>query len=211
MTNSQTPTPDNPDSHTDAIKATHPRAAALLAAYPEIDNGSFRKHAVAIVLENSSLKSKRKKFFELADLFNRTIGQYTVCQKGCAHCCYMPTMIYAHEAEILGQATGIKPAPVRYCDPSAVLEDAARQFGPPCPFLSKENSCTVYEHRPLICRLHHSLNNDPADCVVAEDGRKVPTAKIDADLIELPYHGLVLRDAPKEPWGTIQMFFPKRP
>lgn len=209
MTDSQTPTPDNPDSFTDAIKASHPRVAALLKAHPEINNGDFQAQAVAIARANSSLKSKRKKFFELADVFNRTTGKYAVCQKGCGYCCYMPTMIYAHEAEILGQATGIKPAPVPYRDRSAVLADAAVQFGPPCPFLSKENSCTVYEHRPLICRLHHSLNNDPADCVVSERGAKAPTAKINADLIEAPYHAVVLHHASREPWGTIQMFFPR--
>lgn len=210
MNDSQTPSPDNPDSFTTAIKAAYPRMAALLEAHPEINNGHFQSQATAIAMENGSLKSKRKKFFELADVFNKATGKYAVCQKGCAHCCYMPTMIYAHEAEILGQATGIKPAPVPYRDRSVVLADAVRQFGPPCPFLGKDNGCTVYDHRPLICRLHHSMNNNPDDCVVSESGTKAPIAKIDADVIEAPYHALVLRHASREPWGTIQMFFPNR-
>ena len=210
MTDSHTPMPDSPDNFTAAIKAAYPRMAALLEAHPEISEGYFQSQAAAISMGNSSLKSKRKKFFELADVFNKTIGKHAVCQKGCGHCCYMPTMIYAHEAEVLGQVKGIKPAPVPYRDRSAVLADAVRQFGPPCPFLGKDNSCTVYDHRPLICRLHHALNNAPDDCSVSGSGTKVPIAKIDADLIEAPYHAVVLHHAPKEPWGTIQMFFPNR-
>ena len=37
-----------------------------------------------------------------------------------------------------------------------------------------------------------------------------PIAKIGADLIEAPYHALVLHHTSKEPCGTIQMFFPDR-
>lgn len=199
------------DYDTDALEASYPRFAALLEAHPELENGSFETLAVTIALANSSLKSKRRKFFELADVFNRKIGEYAPCKKGCAHCCYMPTMIYAHEAEILGQATGIKPAPVPHRERSAVMADAVRQFGPPCPFLSKENSCTVYENRPLICRIHHSLNNNQDDCIVSKNGTKSGIVRIDPDLIEMPYHSMNLRYAPNEPWGSIQMFFPARP
>ncbi len=208
--NDSNPLPaDHPQSLTSDIKVRYPRLAALLEAHPEIINGGFQAQATNILKANSSLKSKSKKLFQLTDLLNTSIEKYATCQKGCAHCCYMPTMIYAHEAEIVGHAAGIKPEPLPYRDPSVVLAEAIKQFGPPCPFLSHENSCTVYEHRPLICRLHHSFNDDPNDCKVSESGTKTSIAKINPDQIEVPYHMLVLEHTPKEPWGTIQMFFPK--
>jgi len=210
MNNSQTFPPEHQNGHAAAIRADYPRMKALLAAHPEINQGYFQALAGAISMENSSLKSKSRKFFLLADEFNKTAGKYSVCHKGCAYCCYLPTMIYAHEAEALGQAAGIQPAPLPYRERSVVLADAFKHAGSPCPFLRKDKVCSVYEHRPLICRLHHSLNNAPEDCVVIEKRTEVPIAKIDPDLIEMPYHALVLHHRPKEPWGIIQMFFPNR-
>lgn len=195
------------DDDADIAQLNYPRLSAIQTAYPDFER-YFLKQVIAIKADNSSLKSKRKKFFQLADAFNKTVEKFAVCHKGCGHCCYLPTMIYAHEAELISQVTGIQVASVIHRERATVLAEAIKHLGAACPFLDKENSCSIYEHRPLICRLHHSLNDNADDCTVMEAGSRQPIVRMDADLIEHPYHVLIGERAPNEPWGSIKMFFP---
>jgi hypothetical protein len=199
----EVPTAPIPQDH-------YARLAQLLKAHPEVGEQDVLGHMLPIVMENSSFKSKRRKILQLTDSIGRAIDQFSLCKKGCAHCCHMPTLIYAHEAEELGKASGIAPKQLAYRERESVLEEAAAYVGMACPFLNQDQSCSVYAHRPLICKLHHSLGDDPAACTIINGFPKGHVPKIDPDLIEMPYHGLVRRHLPGEPWGAIQDFFPSR-
>jgi Fe-S-cluster containining protein len=37
----------------------------------------------------------------------------------------------------------------------------------PCTFLGDDGACTIYEHRPIKCRTHFTLADDPALCDTA--------------------------------------------
>lgn len=153
-------------------------------------------------------RAKQFRLLKIADRFNAAIAPLAACRPRCAHCCHMPTMIYAHEAERLAAASGRKmahPALKRF---DIALFDSQKYYRQPCPFL-RDSLCTVYEARPVICRLHHSLNTDADDCRVdvPQDQRK-PIASYDVDLIELPYHKLMMTKRPPEVWAAIQDFFP---
>lgn len=158
--------------------------------------------------ENASVASRCSKISAIADRFNAALAPVAACRAGCAHCCHMPTMIYAHEAARLAAASGRSPADLRPRRFEKSVESAKAFLGLPCPFL-QDDQCVVYEARPLICRLHHSLNDDPSDCRVNVPlAQRIPIASFDVDIIELPYHEIMSQRHPAEAWASIHEFFP---
>lgn len=158
--------------------------------------------------ENASVASRRVQLMHLADRFNAALAPHTACREGCSHCCHMPTMIYTHEAEQLAAASGrsLAQPPLQRFD--RTVESAKSYYGVACPFLISDR-CSVYEVRPLICRLHHSLNDNPDDCSVEVPlAQRIPIASYDVDVIEVPYHELMTEKRPAEVWACIHEFFP---
>jgi Fe-S-cluster containining protein len=181
------------------------------------DNPWMRPDAIASItkrigLMNSSFRSKQGKLFRLADDVNRALQPHTACRNGCSHCCSLVTLVYRFEAEVLAEVSGRKMVEVPERPRDQVIEAAnSLTTRKVCPFLV-EGRCSVYEHRPLICRVHHSLNEDPADCdesVTSSERRQV--LKYDPDHVEMPYHQAVCVHRPSEPWGTVHEFFPTDP
>lgn len=161
-----------------------------------------------IVGENASVKSKRRKIITIATRVTDALSPYVACRIGCSDCCRMNTMIYEHEAIRLAEVTGRKMVRLAYRPINEVFAQGAKFNGQPCPFL-RENKCSVYEDRPLVCRTHHSLLDNPTSCDM-----DIPPAKqtrppmYDPDLLEKPYIELNLKHNPAEPWGNIAEFFP---
>jgi Fe-S-cluster containining protein len=84
--------------------------------------------------------------------------------------------ILTSEAKVLAQATGRKfKAPgvavsrvlgmVRASQGNMDMPDDSRHMGVPCPFL-EGGCCSVYDHRPVACRLHLNLDSDSLLCEV---------------------------------------------
>lgn len=182
-------------------------AERLLQEHPELDEERLFQKVIKIFSENAALKTKQRKVFELVDKVSSVLFGYTACQIGCKACCYLPTLIFEHEALILAAASGRPPSKVPLRDRDLSLEAGRDFMGVPCPFLAEE-ACSVYAHRPLICRLHHSLAADATPCqTLPITGVRPPM--LNPDYAELPYQVMMMRFAPNEPWGVIQEFFPE--
>jgi hypothetical protein len=94
------------------------------------------------------------------DAFGQTIWQryptQITCHAGCDGCCYQQFTVFPVEAHHLGQAvTALAPevqqrllTRLQQPDPWRVLEAPA-----PCALL-EHGRCSLYDHRPLICRIH---------------------------------------------------------
>lgn len=109
------------------------------------------------------------------DAWAKPIAEVAACGKGCSHCCYIPVVIIRSEAQLLAKASSrtiaVPPKNARAVvqefhdgetEGSAKLRGEAH-LGTPCPFL-KEGLCSVYEHRPLVCRTHFNLDDDDLLC-----------------------------------------------
>lgn len=75
------------------------------------------------------------------------------CSRGCSHCCKIDVSITGFEAYYIQMKTG-----------NRLNSKISLSFNntSDCPFL-KKNSCSIYQHRPFVCRAYHSLGN-PIDC-----------------------------------------------
>ena len=94
------------------------------------------------------------------DAFGQAIAQrypaQITCQAGCDGCCYQQFTVFPIEAHHLAQAvTALAPearqhllARLQSADPWRVIDTAA-----PCVLL-EHGRCSLYTHRPLICRMH---------------------------------------------------------
>jgi hypothetical protein len=190
--------------HDDPTDGAARRYERLLNAHPELLNIPAR--AERILNENSRFQVKSARLYRLADEMKAMLEPFVVCGPGCSYCCYWMTMIYQHEADAIAAASGRKARKLSYRHPQLAL-DAARAFkGQPCPFLLADR-CSIYQHRPLICRVHNSLNEDPHDCIFPPKAVQQTVEAVDPDFVEMPYHQAVQRWKPSEPWGAIQEFF----
>jgi Fe-S-cluster containining protein len=94
------------------------------------------------------------------DAFGQTVRQQyptqITCHAGCDGCCYQQFTVFPVEAHHLAQAvTALPPearqrllARLRQHDPWRVMDTPT-----PCVLL-EDGRCRLYEHRPLICRMH---------------------------------------------------------
>lgn len=111
------------------------------------------------------------------------------CASGCAHCCHMHVGITQAEGDLL----------VRFVEAKGIRIDTAklaRQLGygdtpegwavqpegeRRCVFLSAENTCQVYEVRPLSCR-KYSVMTPPALCQIQSGGTRTGVVALYYDL-----------------------------
>ena len=117
--------------------------------------------AKAAVEQQGSARRRLKVARQLVDEFARTIEPLAACRRGCAHCCHIKVEMTEIEAEQLGAAIKRRPN-AKY---SYMVDDVdAYNYNTPCPFLAKDHSRSIYEHRPFACRKHHNLDQDEVFC-----------------------------------------------
>lgn len=129
--------------------------------------------------EQASTASKRIHWLrKAADAATRDVMAVAACRQGCAHCCHITVAISRSEAQVIAKETGRKlntkagaitmESMDRLSDPQEHL--AALAFGVPCPFLVN-SKCSIYEVRPLACRLQVNLDDDDLLCQLVEGHR----------------------------------------
>lgn len=88
--------------------------------------------------------------FKEMDIIYEYVSNYSICKRGCCHCCYYPITISPLEVEFIKKHTKIK----------RLINTSNKNA---CPFLTK-GSCSIYEYRPFLCRRHLSINDVPKWC-----------------------------------------------
>lgn len=183
------------------------RLERVIAAQPWMQPDAIAEHARKIIFTNASLRVRYAQLEHLADRVNAAVAPLAACRNGCHYCCSMVTLIYRFEAVRLAEVSGRKMMEVPYRPDEQVINTNRMRPTQQCVFVV-DGSCSVYEHRPMICRLHHSLANDAESCRPRPAGQPYTLMMYDPDHVEVPYHALVRATRPREPWGAITEFFP---
>lgn len=101
------------------------------------------------------------------------------CRKGCAACCHVSVDIFTQEATFLRKVAehyGIEIDEARLARQATKNPGTWRELAHEdrrCVFLSDDNACRVYEHRPGACR-KYAVITDPDLC----DTVKYPGGKV---------------------------------
>lgn len=151
-----------------------------------------------------------------ASAWAKPIETVAACRKGCAHCCHISVTISAVEAAVIGRHTGVKPAQPDSSVHLQTLQDmqqalseiqkiSARTEPSPCPFLVND-ACSIYEARPMACRLLLNLDDDALLCQLIP-GQAVPVPYANSDQLKTIY----LMAQVASPLADIRDFFPTAP
>lgn len=171
----------------DNVAAVEPILDALLNSRP------FREEP------EGTNKQRVTKFFVLAERVQRAVLPHTACRKGCSHCCHQAVTIHTEEAKRIAQSTGRKMVFARMeLDRSLVVTKYMRV---PCPFL-EDGKCSIYQIRPLSCRLYFNISDDPSLCDLSTV-QDVPAL----DFSALTY--MYVRAIEGVEWNDIREFFPQ--
>lgn len=134
-------------------------SAAYLSAIPTSLQREEDDIARFVLTENSSPRAKLRKIYRIADEMLRHADVHVACHDGCASCCKMNVQITEVEASAIERATGRVARKLA----SSTLHENGEFNGVSCPFLRDER-CSIYEHRPLSCRIHVSFYENAYWC-----------------------------------------------
>lgn len=190
------------------LEATKQRMAArvqqLLACLPEDLKAREDQMPIRIRAENASAKVKLVHIYKFMDEFSEQRAPFVACRQGCASCCRMNVQISNLEAARIVIGTGRRARPV-----SSSIKRADTHFaGQPCSFLI-EDACSIYDHRPYVCRNHVSFDVDAYWCDTSRMG--------EAALPQLELGGVkdamldVIASTSRPVLADIRDFFPSSP
>lgn len=171
-------------------------------------NRAFDKTRNRISAEMRLLQTRGMKKVEvvrrlrrMAEEFSQVGKRFSACSGNCTHCCHIPVGLYETEARVIGKAIGREPERAQH-DP--LLSERPYGYDRACPFL-KEGRCSIYEHRPLACRLQLNLDVDDLLCELVPDASvPVPLANTSA------FHVLYAAACQDDTLADIRDFFPAK-
>jgi len=140
--------------------------------------GRLGDEAMEIARLPLSQRIRYNKLVKLVDEASEEILPFTACRKGCSHCCNIAVLMSDVEARRIGEVIGRKPVKTG-AFPADVVAIQDKYFGVPCTFL-KGGRCSIYEVRPLACRLHFNMADDPFFCstAIAPQNSLVPSLNL---------------------------------
>ena len=155
-------------------------------AHIAIDDAAL--HRTLRQASNSTTTAKRVMWLRsAAHAFTAPVLEAAACQPSCSHCCHIPVHLTEREAFQIGREIDVIPAPWATV---ANLPNVEPSYKNPCSFL-KNSRCSIYEHRPLVCRTHLNLDRDSLLCELV-DGVAIPVPYLNA--IEMGLATLSLLD-----------------
>lgn len=133
-------------------------------------------------ISKSELISLVSELYNITETAITEITQYKSCTLGCAACCHFLVETTAIEAEHIRQYIELHfSSKIKYWLTKKIIQVAKQQprqmnFLPeeykeiyyrkfiPCPFLTDNNTCSIYQVRPFLCRTCFVFNH-PEDCL----------------------------------------------
>lgn len=188
---------DFPDEVNERIPLATANAAQALAQVPA--GVRLDVHRLLSVAVHAPSAAKRVTWLHrAADAVVAAYGPHAACTRGCSHCCHIPVAMSAAEARVLGKAIGRAPVPSAHHTPIRV-----EGYSSPCPFLH-DGACSVYAHRPTVCRTHLNLDVDDLLCRLIP-GQAVPVPYLDTRAFAVASLEI---EPSRDAWADIRQWFP---
>lgn len=128
--------------------------------------------------ENVPPRIKLRKIYNLLTDIGNVAEPYIACAKGCSSCCKMNVTISQLEANLISENTGFQVNQL-----TNSIEHSSEEFiGIPCIFL-KNDSCSIYDVRPFVCRKHVWFDTSSYWCA--------PERSLSEELPMIEYSGAV--------------------
>ena len=107
-----------------------------------------------------------------ATTISTAVAPLAACKKDCSACCHIPVMLLESEAKVIAKEIGIS---LKFVPIERRNQPAPRFQGEgfACPFL-KEDECSIYQNRPLVCRTLYNLDSDSLLCQHSGQSNLVP-------------------------------------
>ncbi|MGR5347163.1 YkgJ family cysteine cluster protein [Vibrio mediterranei] len=94
-----------------------------------------------------------QRFYSLLDIYtSHELAPFSCCARGCGQCCHVPVSVSLPEAMYLSH----------HLNRELNLHPTQKHHeydGTPCPFLGEDGACSVYEARPIACRLFYAVDH----------------------------------------------------
>jgi uncharacterized protein len=120
----------------------------------------------------------------VAASWSTALAPFSACRKRCSHCCHIAVTIPETEAKLIAKKTGRplhKPLRPRTLADGSDLEQPYG-YDHPCIFL-KDGGCSIYEHRPLACRVLVNMDDTDLLCRL-QPGKVVPVPYANSSAIQ---------------------------
>jgi hypothetical protein len=142
------------------VDATGQRNLEAINARIQSHVPRFNGEMVALVNSTDAIERKIPAFWQLVDEIGAFNEGNVACRRGCSHCCHIAVLLTVEEAQVIGRRIGRPPA---HAPPRTDADDFDYGYHSPCTFLV-DGECSIYENRPLACRVHYSLDVDALLC-----------------------------------------------
>lgn len=145
----------------------------------------FARRTVPVLNALESQPGFGEKLSELrkvAEDLGKSVSPMSPCARGCSHCCHTAVAISQAEAEVIGNEIGVTPAVTEDLKGKDYTQYERTYRGVPCTFLSG-SECSIYESRPMACRLLYSLEATSGPCARMENVTKPNTRPIEFMLV----------------------------
>jgi Fe-S-cluster containining protein len=147
-------TPEESNLQADANLAVLNHRGRLGQARADFERLGAENHGIAP-------RALMNKMRAAADKIVAEVTPHSACRNRCNYCCHIPVVINKIEADILAKVSGRKVSKV---DQNKAMTNGNLYHKQPCPFLSSKGACSVYEDRPMACRLNFNLSDSPYFC-----------------------------------------------
>jgi len=165
-----------------------------------VDRAALRQvNQLLVQARNAGTRPKRVLWLKrAADTFSAAVAPHAACRKGCSHCCHISLKFTEAEAIEIGKSIGIPPSSDAADKPERSVENE------PCPFL-RDEACSIYPHRPIVCRTHFNMDGDDLLCQIVP-GAAVPVPYMDNRAILL---GTLMVGGASPRIADVRDWFPK--
>lgn len=169
-----------------------------LARTPELQ--ALREEFIAVLKQPIALKGRLNRARKVADQISKAVTPHSACKASCSYCCHIPIALSSVEALVIGESIGVTPTMSISRD---AREDINHYHRQPCTFL-QQGKCSIYDARPMACRLAFNMSDSPYFCNTAIDPQDSHVAYLNLQDLELAFTAAVVEGTV----GDIRDFFP---